>query len=154
MNLKNQLVRCAASFGFIGHIRYMPGTMACLPLLVWALLKPNPTGVLVLGFTSTLVGLIICRAAIKVYQLRDPRPFVTDEVAGFAITLAWLPLDPILVWAGFFLFRFLDIVKPIGIRKVDQMKLPESIMLDDMLAGVYANIILRVIFVLIPQVLG
>lgn len=147
----NTLVKLIASFGFIGHIPFASGTMACIPLLIGFLLFPSQTGVWVLTAVSTVAGLAVCRAAVRVYRKHDPSMFVMDEVAGYAVTLIALPLTAPVVWAGFFVFRLLDIVKPLGIRRLDRMQVAESIMYDDLLAGIYGNLILRILIVFFPQ---
>jgi phosphatidylglycerophosphatase A len=47
---------------------------------------------------------------------------------------------------GFLLFRFFDIVKPLGIRQVERLEGGWGIMLDDILAGVYGNLVLQIVF--------
>ena len=77
---------------------------------------------------------------------------VIDEVAGMWVSVLFLPQNLWLLIAGFILFRFFDIVKPLYIRRMEAFKGGWGVMLDDVLAGVYANIILQVIvfFHLLP----
>lgn len=73
----------------------------------------------------------------------DPKTTVIDEMIGMWIALIGVPLSLPWVIAAFFLFRFFDIVKPFGIRKFETLKGGHGVMLDDVAAGVYANIVLQ-----------
>ncbi len=73
----------------------------------------------------------------------DPKQTVIDEMAGMWISVIGLPLTWPVVLAGFFLFRFFDILKPLGVRRMESIDGGWGVMLDDVLAGVYANILLQ-----------
>ncbi len=69
-----------------------------------------------------------------------------DEMMGFLITMLWIPKTTRLVIIGFFLFRFFDILKPFPIRHLERrLKGGFGVVLDDVLAGIYSNIILQII---------
>ena len=73
----------------------------------------------------------------------DPGEIVIDEVAGQWLTLAFVPLDPLMYGTGFLLFRFFDIVKPWPVRMIDRLvKGGLGIMLDDIAAAIYAAVCL------------
>ena len=78
----------------------------------------------------------------------DPGRVVIDEVAGMLVTVLFMPLSITTVWAGFLLFRAFDILKPPPVRNAERMPGGWGVMNDDILAGVYANIILRVLLML------
>jgi phosphatidylglycerophosphatase A len=65
-------------------------------------------------------------------------------MCGFLVSLLWLPLTPLTLIAGFLLFRFFDIMKPPPIRSLER-RLPGgwAVVMDDVLAGIYATIVLR-----------
>ncbi|MBN1826524.1 MAG: phosphatidylglycerophosphatase A [Candidatus Eisenbacteria bacterium] len=90
----------------------------------------------------TLAGAWSARYAEAKYG-KDPGVVVIDEVAGMAVTLYLIPNGVAAVVAAFFLFRFFDIVKPWPVRTVEEGTGVWGIMLDDILAGVYANVSLR-----------
>jgi phosphatidylglycerophosphatase A len=75
----------------------------------------------------------------------DPKQVVIDEMIGVWIAILGLPLTVPNLILGFILFRFFDIAKPLGIRQLEKIKGGWGVMLDDVLAGVYANIILQVL---------
>ena len=72
----------------------------------------------------------------------DSNRIVIDEVAGMMITLAFLPPKSVLIITGCVLFRFFDIVKPLGIRKAERLPRGIGVMADDVLAGIYSHLIL------------
>ena len=81
----------------------------------------------------------------------DPAEVTIDEVVGMWISLFLLPKKIFIVIAAFFVFRFFDIIKPFPARKFDKMHGGFGIMMDDVIAGIYTNIILQ-IALLIPAI--
>jgi phosphatidylglycerophosphatase A len=75
----------------------------------------------------------------------DSPKFVIDEIAGMLISLMFVPFAWNAVLIAFVLFRFFDILKPFGIRSLENVHGGWGVMLDDLLAGAYANILLHVI---------
>ena len=99
------------------------------------------------------IGLIACWAAGEaehIFQEKDSRRIVIDEVVGFFITMTALPITSPYLIGGFCLFRFFDILKPPPIRLIER-KVPGGygVVLDDVLAGIYAQISLRIIAALL-----
>jgi phosphatidylglycerophosphatase A len=80
---------------------------------------------------------------------KDNYRIVIDEVVGMGITLLFVPLRWPVILTGLVLFRFFDIAKPLYIRRMENMKGGWGVMMDDVLAGVYSNIILQVLVRLI-----
>ena len=109
-----------------------------------------------------LAGSIICvkfaPATIEATGKTDPGEVVADELAGQALTYLvipfFIPVAPtpvqicIITSAGFLLFRFFDILKPWPIRKLEKLPNGYGILADDLLAGVFAAIILLIIIFL------
>jgi len=73
----------------------------------------------------------------------DPRVVVIDEVAGQLLAYLFLPVSAINVALGFLLFRAFDIWKPQPIRRLERLPGGVGIMADDLLAGIYANVLLQ-----------
>jgi len=132
------------------------GTLAALPLLPLFSWMALPWSGLVLLATA-LVGIFICGHAARSMKLDDPGCVVWDEMVGLWLTLFALPLDPVSIVGGFLLFRLFDIVKPWPISWCDRnIKEGAGIMVDDLVAGVLAALVLRVILWLngsIPHIL-
>lgn len=103
-----------------------------------------------LGVTAlvVLVGIPICGRAADYLRTHDHPAIVWDEIAGILLTFIAVPLDWRWLLAGFVLFRFFDILKPWPIRWLDrQVHGGLGIMLDDLLAGVFAALVLQVLIV-------
>ena len=103
---------------------------------------------------SILFILIISITLLGVYSTKkvspewgdDPSKVVVDEFVGILVTMIFIPVTHLNLWIGFVLFRFFDILKPLGIRWVDKnLKDAWGVMLDDVLAGIYACISLHVL---------
>jgi phosphatidylglycerophosphatase A len=75
----------------------------------------------------------------------DSNRVVVDEVLGMCITLLFVPLNFITIASGLVLFRFFDILKPLFIRKAEQLPKGWGVMFDDLLAGIYANLVLHLL---------
>lgn len=78
----------------------------------------------------------------------DPGWIVIDEVSGQFMALAFVPPDtlfahPWLFALGFGLFRFFDILKPLGIHRLEKLPGAWGVMADDLLGGIYAGLVLR-----------
>lgn len=145
------------AFGFgSGLARKAPGTwgsLAALPCFVALSFLP-PLFYWAFIVAATLFGFWVCGAAARLMNVHDHESIVWDEFVG-----QWLALTvllPVSVWngqtllwmlLGFGLFRFFDILKPWPISWVDRhVHGGFGIMLDDLLAGVFAGIVLAVIY--------
>jgi phosphatidylglycerophosphatase A len=147
---RNDLIVFFATGFFTGFLPKMPGTwgtFAAIPLVIishrlTSIMQPVVAVVLV-----TFAAYIAGRAEI-LFEDRDARPIVIDEMAGFLITLLWLPLNFLTLCLGFFLFRLFDIVKPPPISTVEKrLHGGWGIVLDDVLAGIFANVTLRLLLI-------
>jgi phosphatidylglycerophosphatase A len=74
---------------------------------------------------------------------KDPGPVVIDEALGFLVTMAFLPHSLSMTIAGFLLFRVLDIIKPPPARWLERLPGGWGIVLDDVAAGIWGNVLLR-----------
>ena len=138
------------AFGFgSGLAKKMPGTLgtvAAIPLY-WLLMQTNDWIYLTATLICSLAGIVICdKAAIKL-QVHDYGGIVWDEIAGFLITMCWVPFSWQSLLAGFALFRLFDIVKPWPICWLDRhVQGGLGIMIDDVLAGILAAMVLQIWF--------
>lgn len=142
--LKDPVLLLAFGFGS-GLCRKMPGTMgtlAAIPLYL-LLIQTSDEVYLLLTVISTLAGIAICHNAAQKLQVHDYGGIVWDEIAGFFITMCWLPFSWQNLLAGFVLFRFFDILKPWPIKWLDHhVDGGFGIMLDDVVAGIFAALVL------------
>ncbi|MCG9711237.1 phosphatidylglycerophosphatase A [Shewanella insulae] len=125
------------------------GTLAAVPL--YLLMAGLPLGwYLGLTLVSVLAGFYICDKASKDMGVHDHGAIVWDEVAGLLITLIAAPAGWLWVVVGFALFRFFDILKPWPIKVLDaKVHGGIGIMIDDVLAGVFAFLCLQGIVYLV-----
>lgn len=102
----------------------------------------------------TLVGFLVgiwasSRVARRVAK-KDPGIVVFDEIVGIWATLLFLPFTPVTAVLGFLIFRLLDMIKPFPARQFEALPGGLGIMADDLMAGIYANLLLRVIALALP----
>lgn len=135
------------AFGFgSGLARFAPGTfgtVAAIPLY-WLFAQTDLIVYSLLTLIATVAGIWICGIAAEKLGEHDFGGIVWDEIAGLLITLWFAPVNWQTLLAGFILFRFFDIVKPWPIRWIDRKVTGGlGIMLDDVLAGVFAAAVLQ-----------
>ena len=125
-----------------GFLPVAPGSwgaltaLPCAALLVWL---GGPLLVLAAGAVLFVLGIWAADAYMQTVQVHDPAAIVIDEVVGQWVTLALLPLDPLMYALGFVLFRVLDVLKPWPANFIDRaMTGGLGVMLDDVVAGAYA----------------
>lgn len=131
-----------------GYSPVVPGTVGTL-LGVPLYLLLYPVG-WPLYFLSTLalaaLACYVSDAAERLFQEKDPRRIVIDEIVGLLCALFWVTPTVTHVFAGFLLFRVLDVVKPFPAGLL-QRRLPGGygVVGDDIAAGIQANIVLQVL---------
>jgi phosphatidylglycerophosphatase A len=141
------------AFGFgTGLSPYAPGTFGTLVgipcvLLMEPLGLVAQLGLVLVGF---LLGIYVCGESARRLGVHDHGGIVWDEVVGYAVTMLAVPAEPLWMLAGFALFRLFDIWKPWPIREADHsLKGGVGIMLDDVLAGIFAGAILYLVHLLL-----
>jgi phosphatidylglycerophosphatase A len=141
----------ATGFG-VGNSPIAPGTLGTLlaiPVYYFLSNISSPIYEITLIGFFFLSGWISENAEIFFGKKDDPR-IVIDEMIGFLIAMLWVPKTTGFIIIGFFLFRFFDIIKPFPIRRLEKrLKGGFGVVLDDVMAGVYANIILQLIYLFI-----
>jgi phosphatidylglycerophosphatase A len=142
----------ATGFG-VGYSPIAPGTLGTLIAIPIYFFLSNIRSPL---YEITLVGFFflsvwISENAETFFGKKDDQRIVIDEVMGFLVTMLWVPKTMRFIIVGFFLFRFFDILKPFPIRRVEKrLKGGYGVVSDDVMAGVYANIILHLIPLALP----
>ena len=154
LSLKNPIHFLALGFGS-GLAPKAPGTFGTLAALPLYFLMMNLSLPVFVAITLiiTIVGFWICDIAAKDMQVHDHGAIVWDEVAGMLITMIAAPVGLLPLVVGFVLFRFFDIIKPWPIKLLDRhVKGGFGIMIDDVLAGVFAALCLQAIHYFWPLV--
>lgn len=118
------------------------GTLAAVPLA--ALLMQGPAWwMAAAAVVAFVIGVPVCERAGRDFGVSDHPAIVWDEVAGYLVTMAFAPAGLAWLVAGFVLFRLFDILKPWPIGLADRrLKGGLGVMVDDIIAGVFAGVIL------------
>ncbi len=138
---------CACGFG-TGAASYAPGTFGTLAGLpfYWAMHMLSLPVYLLIVVILFIFGVWICERTAKALQVHDHPGIVWDEIVGFLVTMILAPQGWIWWLAGFLLFRVFDIFKPWPIKILDQrVGGGFGIMIDDVLAGIFAAICLQLL---------
>ncbi len=141
------LIDIFATGFYTGKIPFMPGTfgsLVAIPLGYLCSLLPFYAKCGVVSFIFLLGVYVSDRYAI-ISGIDDPSSVVIDEVAGLLLFYIIFPFKPVYILSGFILFRFFDILKPFPVSFFDNIKNGWGIMLDDIMAGVYAIIVMALI---------
>jgi phosphatidylglycerophosphatase A len=129
----------------------MPGTAgAALGLLIgkWVgapLWTRSPPAFLMLFGTLFVAACFIAGAAENALGGHDASQIVIDEIFGMIATMFLNPAGWLAILVGFVLFRFFDILKPWPASRFDRMAGGAGVMLDDLAAGIYANLVLQIV---------
>lgn len=148
MNLRDKGVLFLATGFYVGNVPFAPGTFGTILGLPLCFALAGLRFPLAIGGTVLFIvaAVWIANGAEKLLGKKDPGSVVIDEVAGMAVTLAGLPFNLITALVGFIVFRILDILKPFPIRNLDKrISGGLGIVLDDVVAGIFANLLLRVV---------
>ena len=119
------------------------GTLAAVPPAVLLARALPPWGFALATGALALLAIWTSGVAARAMGLKDPRPVVIDEAAGLFVTLLYLPAGLETVAIGFVLFRLMDILKPFPARRAEDLPGGWGIVVDDLIAGAYANCALR-----------
>ena len=142
-----------ATVAYCGYFPIAPGTAGSAAglvvyLLVWWTGSPIvEVGLIVASFAG---GTWAATHAERFFGGIDPGPVVIDEVLGMLVTLAFIPVGWSGALAGFFLFRVFDVIKPWPANRLEKFHGGFGIMADDAMAGIYANLALRLVMWLLP----
>ena len=133
----------------IGYTPKGGGTVAAVACCIaWYLAGRggNESVFLEIAVTTAILAIGIYSAGkVEKEWGKDSSKVVIDEVAGMCITLLLVPVRWQYILIGLVLFRFFDIVKPLYIRRLEKLNGGWGVMLDDVLAGIYANLVLQLI---------
>ncbi len=145
------LSKVISTFFGLGYFPVAPGTITSLVVILaykFYLYQLNWPLYLLILFLLFFVGVYTSTKFSAESNKKDPRKIVIDEACGqllvlFRMSEAWFP-----VLAGFILFRVFDIVKPYPIKKVEAFPAGWGIMMDDVVAAIYAGVIINLYLLL------
>jgi phosphatidylglycerophosphatase A len=144
---RNAVILFIAQGAYSGRFPGAPGTAGTIIGVFLYFLTKDLSTLWYFIFLVFVAGLGTWAAgeAEKLLGRKDAPSIVIDEIVGYLITMALVPSGWGFVAAGFFLFRFFDILKPWPIKKVENIYGGAGVILDDIGAGIYANIVLQVV---------
>ncbi len=158
-----------ASCFYIGYIPIMPGTFGTAFAAIVAYLLPQSWFYELTGYSSlwevNIAGQIIFTSVILLISFfsvrissqaeeilgHDNKRIVLDEFCGYMLSIAFLPKTWLLLVYAFALFRVFDIAKPYPVNKLEKLKSGWGIMADDLMAGLYTNLLLQVLIRVYPR---
>ena len=143
--MKDLLATVVATGLGSGYAPVAPGTAGSLVglALFWALQGLPLGGQAAATALMFAAGVVAGGRVARRVGASDPSLVVADEVAGMWVSLLGLPLTAATAAAGFVLFRVFDVFKPYPARDLERLPGGWGIMCDDVMAGVYANLLLR-----------
>ena len=144
-----KIVLFIAQGAYSGRFPMAPGTAGtAVGMLLYLLVKGLPSLWYGAVFAAvTLIGTWAAGAADRVLGTKDNPTIVIDEIAGYLLAMFLIPFAWWAVIAGFVLFRFFDILKPWPIDRLQSIPGGLGVMLDDIVAGIYANIFFQIALV-------
>ena len=146
----DRLVVFLASGAYVGYVPVASGTfgsLLALPLLI-ALDRSGWSTAIVgaLLVAGSALAMVIAGRASRIYGVHDSSRIVLDEICGMAIAGALMPPTIWNLTLAFLVFRLFDIVKPFPAGYFDRdVKNGMGVVADDLVAGVYANLVVRIL---------
>lgn len=140
------MAKTIATFFGVGYFPVAPGTLTSAIIVVlykFLLYKLSWPLYLTLFFVLFGLGIWVSDVSSRMLNKKDPRTVVIDEAAGQFIALFLLNPHWSLCAVNFVLFRFFDIVKPFPIKRIETFPGGFGIMLDDIMAAIFAGILLN-----------
>ena len=138
----------ATVFG-IGHAPIAPGTWGSLAGMIPCMaLHTNLPAYLIAFGVFFVLGVVSSGRIASKYGEKDPGSIVIDEFAGVFLVFLFVPITPLTIFIGFILYRIVDISKIPPLKYLESLKNGWGIMLDDVVAAIYANIVLQALIFL------
>ena len=137
----------------VGFAPVAPGTFgSALGLAVFYAVRLQRSTIVEAASIVLLVGVAVWSAteAERHFGTIDPGPIVVDEVVGMLLTLAFVPVNLAGAGVAFVVFRLLDVVKPWPARRLERLPGGLGVVLDDVMAGAYGNLVMWGLVRLLP----
>jgi len=148
--MKRNLSKTIATFFFIGYLPLMPGTWGSLGgVLIYLLVRHNIYLLIFLFVVLLFAGLYVAGKAEEIFGQKDDKRIVIDEACGILLLFLLIPPYKLHLIAGFIAYRFFDIVKLYPTKKLEGLPRSWGIMSDDILAALYAFIIINLLSIVL-----
>jgi len=145
ISLRDKICLMLATLFGVGFTPLCPGTAACVVAVLVFLLIKSPLYFLFFTLISLVVSFPLSTRAEKIFGQKDCKKIVIDDFSGMLVTFLFIPRDIRFVIAGFFLFRMLDMLKIPPADYMERYRGGRGIVGDDLVAGVYANLVLQAV---------
>lgn len=144
--MTNSLIRFFATGFYTGEMKPFPGTWGTLPGFVLAIFLFQVDWPYQIAIAAAVTALSVHLATkAECFYGHDGKPIVIDEIAGILVTLVFVPRVWYYYALGFLFFRAMDVLKPPPARQAESLKSGWGITADDIVAGIYANILLQIV---------
>jgi len=147
--IRNTIYRLIATVFGLGYSPIAPGTLGSLAGLAVCIALHNNIFIYLSVFVILFIaGVITSEKVEKATGDKDPSYIIIDEFACIFIVFLFIPIRLPVLLTGFAIYRIIDIVKIPPLKRLDRQSGGWAIMLDDLAAGIYTNLILQVLIIL------
>ncbi len=152
----DRVVLFVAQGAYAGRFPVAPGTAGTVVAVALYLLLSvlPPLWYLLACILTTGIAIWASDEAERMLGKKDDGSIVIDEIAGFLLSLAFVPPTWGYIAAGFLLFRAFDVLKPFPLRRLQELRGGIGIVLDDIGAGIYTNLVLHIAMLVLPAMTG
>jgi phosphatidylglycerophosphatase A len=142
----NSVIKYIATLGFIGYLPVAPGSFATLfACALYIIIRPSLIIQCIFLIFMIPIGVICAHRTERLMNEKDSSHIVIDEFCGYLLSVLFLTFNIPTALLAFFLFRIFDILKPFPIKALESaLSGGTGIMVDDMVAALYTNIIMQV----------
>ena len=142
------LSRFIATGAFTGYSPYVPGTVGTIPGVLLApvfasLCATSPALYVAALLAAIVIAIWSASAVVEQEGLSDPQIIVVDEIVGYLVSMAFIPISASTLFAAFIAFRIFDIVKPPPGRRLEFLPRGYGVVADDLWAGILAQAVMR-----------
>jgi len=142
--MSDKIVKMLSTWFYVGNFPVAPGTAASAIGAIMAMIcLPNIFFYILVTLIVTILGFKVSGRMEEILDQKDPGCIVIDEVAGVMLAFFLLPITPVVVITTFFLFRAFDMFKIYPVNKFEQLESSAGVMMDDIVAGLYTNIVMQ-----------
>jgi len=143
--MSDKLVKMLSTWFYVGDLPGAPGTAAsAVAVLIAVIFSPNIFLYVLATVIITVLGFMVSGPMEKILGREDPGCIVIDEVAGIMVSFFLLPLSWPIIITAFFLFRAFDMFKIYPVNKFEEIGGGAGVMVDDLVAGLYTNIVMHI----------
>ena len=134
---------------FVGYASLAPASAACLVVSLGIYFAGGSVffaqNYALISLAILVPGFLVCTEAERIFKKKDPKQIVIDDILGQFIAVYGFHDSgvPLYIILGFLFFRIIDNVKPFPIRRIERLDGASGIIGDDVAAGLYANLLLR-----------